>query len=135
MNYWDAFNIVDSVVIPVNTKGIMGAGLAKAIWPYLSLEEQQHYRLLCEEAVGGDASFGLTDRWIYAFTKELWWEGTRLDWVENVLQRLILMGTREKKLLLCKLGCGLGGLDWNKKVKPLYDHYLPLMSWKEIYVL
>jgi len=135
MTYWDVFKFADSIVVPVNNKGIMGAGLARAIWPHLPEDERLNYIGLCKESIGGDASFGLTERWIYAFTKEAWWEGTRINWVESILQRLILMGTRQKTVLLCKLGCGLGGLNWEKEIKPLYDHYIPLMAWKEVYVL
>lgn len=135
MKFWEVFPVVDSVVIPVNCKGIMGAGLAKAVKPYLSQEEWNYYLSLCKTAKGGDAYQGLTNRWIYAFTKQEWSLPTRIEWVEKVLQNLILISVRDKSALLCQLGCGLGGLSWEKQVKPLYDHYIPLMSWKEVYVV
>lgn len=135
MKYWDAFRLSDTIVVPVNTKGIMGAGLAKALKPYLSQKDLEYYRDLCKEAKGGDAYYGLNNRWLFAFTKENWKDKSRLDWVESILQHMILLSSEKATLLLPHLGCGLGGLDYETQVKPLYDHYLKLMSWKKVYVL
>lgn len=135
MEFIDYVNMADCTVVPVNNKGVMGAGLAKLLRPMITPLDFKYYQRLCNDgAKGGDAYYSWTECWIFAFTKEAWWEGTHKIWVESILQQLILLSSREKSLVLCKLGCGLGGLSWEKEVKPLYDHYLPLMSWKEVYI-
>lgn len=133
MTYWETFRKVDSVVIPVNNKGIMGAGLARSILPHLTSDDWDYYQCLCEDAKGGDVYFSPTERWVFAFTKENWTSGTKIQWVEKCLQGMILLGSTNS-VLLCQMGCGLGGLKW-ESVKVLYDHYVPLMSWREVYIL
>lgn len=135
MKYWAAFKLADCVVIPVNNRGVMGAGLAKALKPHIPTTDWEYYLKLCRDgAKGGDAYYSWSECWIYAFTKENWKDSSKLIWIEQILQNLILLASPERSILIPHMGCGLGGLNWDKAVKPLYDHYLPLMSWKEIYL-
>ena len=116
------------MVCPVNTVGVMGAGLALQFSlrvPSL----QDAYKQACEH---GNCRIGRLYRYanhgfrVICFpTKKHWKNPSKLEYIEAGLSDfgatpyLKLLG----KVAWPQLGCGLGGLDW-KDVEPLMLKYL-----------
>lgn len=115
---------VEALVNPVNTKGVMGAGLAlqfKRKYP----DVYQEYRVACRQRaldVGyikvhqlKRAPGVIRPRIVVSFpTKRHWQKPSRLEWIDQGLVRL--RGTVEtliiRSIAIPPLGCGLGGLQW-----------------------
>jgi O-acetyl-ADP-ribose deacetylase (regulator of RNase III) len=118
----------DVLVNPVNCMGVMGKGLAKE-FKRLFLDEYREYKRACDAGAvrPGDVRYystGLMGPWFIAcaFTKNHWRDPSQPEWVESCINTLF--GTSEKKSLtvaMPKLGCGLGGLDWETVVRPMVD--------------
>jgi O-acetyl-ADP-ribose deacetylase (regulator of RNase III) len=119
---------VDALVNTVNTKGVMGKGIAlqfKRAFP----DNYKAYRAACE---AGDVQLGrmfvtaeglISPRLIINFpTKGHWKSRSRLGDIEAGLQdlRRVVADYDIKSLALPPLGCGLGGLAW-ADVRPLIE--------------
>jgi O-acetyl-ADP-ribose deacetylase (regulator of RNase III) len=114
----------EALVNPVNTVGVMGAGLAlqfKRSYP----EMYREYRAACEEheiQIGEMHVYMLCRNphhkppyWIINFpTKEDWRNPSELEWIDSGLDQLSWEVTsREiRSIAIPPLGCGLGGLHW-----------------------
>lgn len=110
---------VEALVNPVNTVGVMGAGLAlqfKRKWPPMFWE----YKAACRRGglrIGSVIAHptGANPQYIVSFpTKQHWRDPSRLEWIDQGL-----IGLREtvealgmRSIAIPPLGCGLGGLDW-----------------------
>ena len=122
----------DAVVNTVNTKGVMGKGIAlqfKERFP----ENYKQYKKACE---AGDVETGkvfvtetgllLNPRYIINFpTKEHWKNPSKMEYIYEGLNDLVRV-IKEKgirSIAIPPLGCGNGGLDWNE-VKPAIEHAL-----------
>lgn len=127
----------DAVVIPVNTAGVMGAGLAKefaAHYPHCEIR----YKALCRDGLmhPGEIHYETMGNnpnhfAIYLPTKRHWKEPSRLPDVAMALGYLAAYWhsnwTRSvRTIAIPALGCGLGGLDW-KDVKPLLLQFASLL--------
>ena len=127
----DIFKTGDqTITCPVNTVGVMGAGLALAMRlkiPGLF----EFYRDLCfrkELVVGKSQVYPIpnSDKQILLFpTKQHWSRPSKLEWIEDGLVHLRdnweSLGITS--LSLPPIGCGYGQLDYTKCVKPLvYKH-------------
>lgn len=105
-----------ALVNPVNTKGIMGKGLAKAFAEHYP-ELLAPYKAACasgECAIGRCFVFQAADKVIVNFpTKEHWRSKSRIEWIKAGLQDLVrLLNTGSiQSIAIPPLGCGLGGLD------------------------
>lgn len=104
----------DLVVIPVNTVGVMGKGLARDAakrWPDMA----EDYRQWCRESKptgGAVAVWCYGERVCWFATKESWRHPSRMEWVADGLGRLRdLVIARNLTCALPLLGAGLGGLD------------------------
>lgn len=107
-----------AIVNPVNTVGVMGAGLAKEFrmkYPHMYRE----YLSLC---YGGRMMPGFvkyvedTDKIIVLFpTKRHWRETSEFRYVEDGLEHFCRTYAVHgiQSVAFPKLGCGLGGLDWD----------------------
>jgi O-acetyl-ADP-ribose deacetylase (regulator of RNase III) len=118
---------VDALVNPVNTHGVMGAGLAlqfKRVFP----ENFVAYQRACR---AGDVAIGrmhvvqrvATPRFIINFpTKEHWRNPSKLEYVRIGLCDLVaqVRARHIQSIAIPPLGCGLGGLDW-AVVAPLIE--------------
>ncbi|WP_394771898.1 macro domain-containing protein [Mucilaginibacter sp.] len=134
-------NILDSsaeaLVNTVNTVGVMGKGIAlqfKQAFPY-------NYNIYRQTCLHGQSKTGQVlavkdsellfgERLIINFpTKQHWKLPSQYDFVESGLIALVsyLRHNPVKSIAMPALGCGNGGLDWNK-VKPLIERYLSNMD-------
>ena len=118
---------VEAVVNTVNTKGIMGKGIAlmfKERFP----ENFDAYARACKEdevrigemfVTTSDELFG--PRWIINFpTKTHWRVKTQLEWIQEGLKDLVRVIEQNQisSIAVPPLGCGNGGLEWGS-VRPL----------------
>ena len=129
----------DTILIPVNTVGVMGKGLAlhaKLIFP----EVYEFYKDLCDEGICKIGEVYPVDRkyvlemdkvsnpqTVICFpTKDHWKNPSDIHFIERGLEDLVKFLYRSpfiERIGIPKLGCGLGGLDWNI-VYPLIEKYL-----------
>ena len=118
---------VEAVVNTVNTKGIMGKGIA------LMFKERfppnfKAYERACRNDDVRIGSMFVTEseeffgpKWIINFpTKTHWRVKTRLEWIEQGLRGLVRVVNDKgiRSIAVPPLGCGNGGLDW-RDVRPL----------------
>jgi len=117
------------LVNTVNTKGVMGKGLAKdfkAIYP----EMFRMYQDLCDKKrfnVGQLHLFRTTNKWVLNFpTKQDWKRPSKPEYIEAGLKTFVNGYARNNitSVAFPQLGCGHGELDWGKQVQPLMENYL-----------
>ena len=117
------------LVNPVNTVGVMGKGIAydfKRIYP----EMFEKYQYFCEQGmfnVGQLWLYKTPRKWILNFpTKKHWIDKSKIVYIEAGLRKFA--DTYNEKgidsISFPMLGCGHGGLDWEKEVQPLMEKYL-----------
>ena len=124
----------DILVCPVNTEGIMGAGLAKQFKKWWEPMYKSYTRACYRE----DLTIGHPWLWnsfsdrqhVLCFpTKEFWSERSDLQHIESGLKNLVRhwrslsLSVGAKSIAFPKLGSGLGGLDWDD-VKPIMEKHL-----------
>jgi O-acetyl-ADP-ribose deacetylase (regulator of RNase III) len=127
----------DALVNAVNTKGVMGAGIAlefKKRFP----QNFDAYQAACESgfSVGELLFFEESGYWIINFpTKADYRALSKIEYIEQGLQALAEQLPRYgfKSVALPALGCGLGGLRWCD-VRPLMETYLGNVENMEISV-
>ncbi|MGF7078817.1 macro domain-containing protein [Mucilaginibacter sp. UYCu711] len=130
-------NIMDSsaeaLVNTVNTVGVMGKGIAlqfKQAYPH-NFEVYKQACLNGQLKTGQvlavkDSELLMGERLIINLpTKQHWKMPSRYEFVESGLFALFyfLRDNPVKSLAMPALGCGNGGLDWNR-VKPLIEQHL-----------
>lgn len=128
-------NILESdsycLVNPVNTVGVMGKGLAldfKLAHPGMF----DTYKRQCDKGAfkTGRIMFyreQKDSRVICLFpTKEHWKNPSKLEYVEDGLKAFVKYYDEWNitSAAFPKLGCGLGGLNWEYHVRPLMEQYL-----------
>lgn len=118
-----------TLVCPVNTVGVMGAGLAKQFARRVS------GLLLAYQRACRNKELTIKSLWTYSFgknrkvlcfpTKIDWRNDSDIDWVEGNLKRLAeeYEYLEITSLAIPPVGCGKGNLDWGD-VKPLVIKYL-----------
>lgn len=115
----DIFNSeCEYLVNPVNTVGVMGKGLAlqfKEKFP----ENFNKYKKYCNSkdfTVGKLLIITENDKKIINFpTKIHWKDNSKMKFIEDGLEKLkfAIKKRNIKSIAMPKIGCGLGGLDWN----------------------
>jgi O-acetyl-ADP-ribose deacetylase (regulator of RNase III) len=124
-----------------NMQGHMGSGIAKVIkdkWPYVF----DTYKNFCDGKAGGEVTLGgvvisptspkleegTPPLYIAnALTQEFWSREKAQADVEAIEEALAgierTLGDRADRwgFVTVQVGCGLGGLDWEADVKPLYE--------------
>lgn len=120
-------------VIPTNTsfknngEAVMGAGMAKdAAIRYPGLP-----RLLANHMNSfGKETIFIHDRIICLPTKRSWRRFAKMDLIENGCTQLVWLGNvldcikHDGPIYIPKLGCGMGGLNWEMEVRPVMDSIL-----------
>ncbi|HNW82475.1 MAG TPA: macro domain-containing protein [bacterium] len=132
----------EAIVNTVNCVGVMGRGIAlqfKKKFP----ENFKEYESACnrEEVVPGkmfvyETGALFNPRIIINFPTKRHWRGeSKIEDIENGLIDLvrIIKEKNIKSIALPPLGCGLGGLDWNK-VKVLIAKHLSILNDVEVLV-
>lgn len=123
----------EALVNTVNTKGIMGKGIALQFkQAYPDMFSKYEYDCKNENIIVGkvhvydNGALGGGPRWIINFpTKNHWKAKSKLVDIESGLSDLakVIKDLKIKSIALPPLGCGLGGLDW-KDVLPLIESKL-----------
>ena len=153
MIHYTKGNILESeaeaLVNPVNTVGVMGKGLAlqfKKAYPY----NFERYKEACSEngieyygklEIGKVYATGATPeenngKIIINFpTKKHWKDPSRYEYIDKGLDSLrhFLDFYYPESVAIPPLGCGLGGLEWNK-VKQMIEEKLGSLTETEVYV-
>lgn len=127
------------LVNTVNTVGVMGKGIAKTfkdIYPDMFREYQKH----CESktlSIGKLWIYKTENKWILSFPTKIHWRSpSKLEYIEEGLKKFVQTYKEQqiKSIAFPQLGCGNGGLDWDKEVKPLMEKYLRNLPDIDIYV-
>lgn len=115
-----------ALVNPVNCKGVMGAGLAKAFKDKYP-EMFEEYRIECKKwnvQIGKGHIWkhkrGRPDWILNAPTKDHWRGKSKIEYVESALDWIVEMIEEHEieSISIPALGCGLGGLNY-EKVRPI----------------
>lgn len=140
-NIWDFFPIHATMyrgyrfipVIPINTtikrngKLVMGRGLAaQALHMYPGLSHDLGYTILRnpKQSAFFFSPQGAPDLMGFAVTKNDWRMPTPLVLLIKTIKSLAITSGHlapNYNLLIPRLGCGNGGLDWERVVKPLFN--------------
>ena len=122
---------VQCIVNPVNCVGVMGKGLAlefKTHYPDMF----KFYQKMCREGklnlgqVGFYALKKDPSRIICLFpTKQHWRDKSLVSSIDEGLIAFVIYAPEMKieSVAIPKLGCGLGGLDFEHQVQPLFEKY------------
>jgi O-acetyl-ADP-ribose deacetylase (regulator of RNase III) len=126
----DLFHSPAKVLVnTVNTKGVMGKGLAKdfkAIYP----EMFKAYQELCDTKkldIGRLHLFRTPHKWVLNFpTKRDWRYPSKTEYIEAGLKAFVAGYARADitSVAFPQLGCGHGDLDWADQVQPIMEQYL-----------
>lgn len=109
------------IVIPVNTVGVMGAGIARKardLWPKAAAS-YRHYCLSYPGLQIGELLW-YDNRICLLPTKQHWRDPSELSYVQQGVDALgrVLLTHPNMSVAIPALGCGCGGLPWSK-VKPI----------------
>lgn len=119
-----------TLVNPVNTVGVMGGGLAlkfKELYP----EMYHKYRIACRNSnftVGHIFSYKVSSEKLVVClpTKKHWRHPSQIKYVKDGLNAFVqnYKSLEITSVSFPKLGCGLGGLNWEGEVKPVMEKHL-----------
>jgi O-acetyl-ADP-ribose deacetylase (regulator of RNase III) len=119
----DLADKTQTIVIPVNCVGVMGAGLAKQFavkYPVMCAK----YRKICSDGYMNIDTPVVVDKNILLFpTKQHWKDKSQYYQIKKTLCSLLDLSLSSwvyytQKLHMPQTGCGLGGLEWST-VKPM----------------
>ena len=116
------------LVNPVNCVGIMGKGLALEFKNKYPLNFEI-YKKACDNAsfnIGNLLIVPVDNKFIVNFpTKKHWRNKSDLEFIKIGLEELkvAIKEFNIKSIALPKLGCGLGGLDWNEVFDLIKDFH------------
>lgn len=114
----------------VNCKGVMGAGIALAIktqWPEVYVRYREHVKKFPLDLLGTCYFVRLKEYLLVAnmFTQEAYGTSVKhanVDAIQKALEITLERAYQEYlPLYTPKIGCGLGGLDWDRDVKPVVE--------------
>ena len=109
------------LLCPVNTLGVMGAGLALAV-SQVFIDASFMYKKFAHRLRGGqtllcdDPKLGY-DGVLFVATKEDWRNPSKLEYIDKIgrdMRKWIVDRDKHIFFYIPKIGAGLGGLDWNE---------------------
>jgi hypothetical protein len=120
----------DVLVVPVNTKGVMGKGLALTFLQRHPRTARSYIDFAREKKLGPGGLYAVeSDEVVYLFaaTKDDWRSPSRLEWIESNLYFIrdymdnfpLIFDHPPLVVAIPALGAGLGGLSFFKDVLPL----------------
>lgn len=118
-----------ALVNTVNTKGVMGKGIA-AVFKKLYPKMYEQYRRLCDEKklnIGVLHIYRTPNKIIVNFpTKKHWRNPSRVEYIEAGLEKFVQRYTDYgiSSVSFPQLGCGNGELNWQAQVQPVMERYL-----------
>ena len=123
----------EALVNPVNIKGIMGKGLALAFKTKYPAHFENYKRACQNGEMTTDKVLAYQEingpMIICLATKADWRDSSKMEYIsaglDDLVNQIKALGIRS--VAIPKLGCGLGGLDWNK-VRPFIVEKLSM--WK-----
>lgn len=127
-------NIFDSscatIAITTNSVGVMGAGLAKSAaskYPAILPCYREHCKHTPANTLHAPIIVPVEpERQLLLIpTKIDWRKPSEISYVNEALRHIYELQTDLTSLALPPLGCGLGGLDFQRDVRPLYIEWLP----------
>lgn len=128
MNPKDIFQSGCQVLVnPVNCVGVMGKGLALQFKnKYMNMYNQ--YRQDCihhRYSPGCCNTYQAKNGIVIAniATKDHWKNQSQYEWVQNGIRELhkIMTTKNYQSVAIPRIGCGLGGLDWNKTKEIIHN--------------
>lgn len=132
-----------ALVNPVNCDGVMGKGLAKQFRETFKANHKS-YRIECRLGLlkpGGvvmeyDQRNGTIQLIINVATKDHWKQPSELNWIINgILEiRRILREIDIPSVAIPALGCGNGGLSWDRVKEAIEDHLSDVECNIEVYI-
>jgi O-acetyl-ADP-ribose deacetylase (regulator of RNase III) len=126
------------LVNTVNCVGVMGKGIALQFKQYFGDEIMVDYKQACMNRTlrpGFPQFIRIFGSKTYAVinfpTKDHWRNPSKIEWIDTGLQSLatIIINREIKSIAIPRLGCGLGGLDW-QQVKLLIEKHLSSLECK-----
>lgn len=129
----DIFSLdVQALVNPVNCVGVMGKGLAKAFKERFP-ENFKLYQQACSTGqmqIGKLLVTGSQPLIINLPTKQHWRSKSKLEDVAQGIKSLVVCLEKQHitSVAIPKLGCGLGGLDYDEVLPVLKQHLEPLAT-------
>lgn len=121
-----------TLVCPVNTVGVMGAGLAKAFsikFPGLLSDYRRACKLKLLTVEKPWVFHANKDRAVLCFaTKKHWKDDSDIEWIRSGLHYLSehYQELGIKSLAMPMVGCGLGGLKWQDVFPLVYEYLDPI---------
>ena len=137
-------NMFDSkaqtLTIPVNTEGVMGAGLAlyaKLKYPTLL----RAYKEACRRGIFKQDGFFVFDvnakkKILCIPTKIRWRDNSKLEWIDESLYKFAINYSKHgiTSLAVPGLGCGRGNLEWEDVFPIIEKHLGPIDIPVELYL-
>lgn len=126
---------VQALVNPVNTVGVMGAGLA------LRYKRAFQKNFLAYESACKRGSLRTGRVFVFRTgscvnpqfivnlpTKKHWRDLSSPEYIDSGLKALTRWMQKDKveSIAIPRIGCGLGGLDWETVVRPMIEHHVSL---------
>lgn len=126
-NQTDIFSVqATTIVVPVNTAGVMGKGLALTVAQRYATVEKEYKRLCSSRRITTEGGLGWASSDGINFclfpTKRHWSKPSEIGWIVNGLRALQADLLPSEIVAIPALGCG-EGLLWSD-VKPLIHQYM-----------
>ncbi len=124
----DIFSVgATTIVVPVNTMGAMGKGLALYVAQEFPMVELEYKRLCRARRINTEGGLGWASSEGINFclfpTKRHWSKPSEMGWIVNGLRALQADLLPSEIVAIPALGCGLGGLPWDE-VHPVIHRYM-----------
>lgn len=135
----------DAIVIPVNTKGVMGAGIALQSRNEFPTNFEL-YKKCCANRLLPPGGIFVTWRQqshnnpkalVNLATKDHWRDPSKLEWVVSGLESTANFLNREPELgsvAIPAIGCGLGQLQWEEVLPEISKASELLLEGKEFWI-